>query len=76
MEKDFFELYERYPRLELEVGHNSVADWIIEVYDKRGKEPGDSGRPIVSVQNCTRDLAFAKAYVALAEYFCDKFGGY
>jgi len=76
MEKDFFELYERQPCLALEVGHNSVADWIIEVYDKRGKQPGDYGKPVVSVQNCTREEAFAKAYVALAEYFCDKFGGY
>ena len=46
------------------------------MYDKRGKELGDSGRPVVSVQNCTRDLVFATAYVALSEYFCDKFGGY
>ena len=76
MEKDFFELYERYPNLALEVGHNSTADWIIEVYDKRGKEVGNYGNPIVSVQNCTRDIVFAKAYIALAEYFCDKFGGY
>jgi|WetSurMetagenome_2_1015567.scaffolds.fasta_scaffold04048_3 hypothetical protein len=76
MEKDFFELYEMKPNLALEIGHNSIADWIIEVYDKRGKEAGNYGKPVVSVQYCTREVAFAKAYVELSEYFSEKFGGY
>jgi hypothetical protein len=35
MEKDFFELYEKHDHMELEIGHNSVADYCIEVFDKR-----------------------------------------
>lgn len=76
MEKDFFELYSRHELLSLEVGHNSIADWNILVYDRRGKSTGDFGDPVIHVQGSDRELAFAKAYVALAEYFSENFGGY
>jgi hypothetical protein len=76
MEKDFFELYSRKDLLGLEVGHSSICDWSIRVYDRRGKEVGNWGNPIVSVQKCTRELTFATAYTELAEYFFEQFGGY
>lgn len=76
MEKDFFELYARHELLALEVGHNSVADWNVIVYDRRDKKSGDWGNPVVHIQESHRELAFAKAYEKLAEYFSEKFGGY
>lgn len=76
MEKDFFELYERQSLLALEVGHNSVADWNVIVYDKKGKQLGDYGDPVVHVQDCLRETAMARAYVALIEYLSEHRGGY
>jgi hypothetical protein len=74
--KEFFDLYEAQSNLSLEVGHNSVADWMIFVYDKRGKASGQYGDPVVQTQSCDRNLAFAKAYCELAEYLSDNRGGY
>jgi len=75
MEKDFFELYERQSNLALEVGHNSIADWCITIYDTTGKGLKDS-ESVITEQECTRELAFAKAYAGLCEYLSDKRGGY
>ena len=76
MEKDFFELYNCHSMLALEVGHNSVADWNVIVYDRRGKPVGNWGEPVIHCSGCHRELVFADAYSKLAEYFSDKFGGY
>ena len=76
MEKDFFELYMRHPLLALEVGHNSVADWNVIIYDRRGKQLGNYGDPVVYASGCLREAVFAQAYTKLAEYFSDKLGGY
>lgn len=76
MKKDFFELYDSHTMLALEVGHSSITDWNVIIYDLRGKEPGNWGNPIIHIQDCHRELAFAKAYVELAEYFSEHLGGY
>jgi hypothetical protein len=76
MEKDFFELYARHSLLALEVGHNSIADWNVIVYDRRGKQPGNWGDPAISCSGCHRELVFAEAYTKLAEYFSERMGGY
>lgn len=76
MEKDFFELYQAREKLSVVVGHNSVADWTITVCDRRAKPLSDVPEPVVQVQESTRELAFAKAYVALAEHFLTTYGGY
>lgn len=76
MEKDFFELYERQSNLALGVGHNSIADWCLVIYDTAGKGLADAGEPVINLQECTRELAFAKAYADLCEYLSDKRGGY
>ena len=76
MENDFFDLYEAQGALSLEVGHNSVADWNIHIYDRRGKSLADAKSPDVSVGGCTRKEVFAKAYVALTEYLSETRGGY
>lgn len=76
MEKDFFDLYERHPLLALEVEHSSIADWNVLVYDRRGKEFGTWGDPVIRVKGTHRELVFAKAYAELAEYFSEHFGGY
>lgn len=76
MEKDFFELYMKHPLFALEVGHNSVADWNVIVYDKRGKPPGDYGEPVVHESGGHREAVFAHAYTKLAAYFSETLGGY
>jgi hypothetical protein len=76
MEKDFFKLYTSHELLALEVGHNSVVDWNVIVYDCRGKEVGNWGDPVIHVQGSHRELVFAKAYAELAEYFSEHLGGY
>ena len=76
MEKDFFALYSKHELLALEVGHNSIVDWNIRVYDRRGKEAGNWNDPVIHVQGCHRELVFAEAYTKLAEYFSEKLGGY
>jgi len=76
MEKDFFELYERQSCLALEVGHNSIADWCLVVYDTKGKGLADAGEPVVNIQECIRELAFAKAYAELCKYLSETRGGY
>jgi hypothetical protein len=69
MEEDFFDLYTRSELLALEVGHNSIADWNIYIYDRRGKEAGNWGSAVIHAQGCDRKLVFAEAYTKLAEYF-------
>lgn len=73
MEKDFFELYSRHPLLALEVGHNSIADWNVIIYDQRGKQAGE---PVIHCSGCHRELVFAQAYTKLAVYFSKHLGGY
>lgn len=70
MEHDFFELYERQQGLSIEVGHNSVADWVLVVKDRR------AGKDAVFVQDCDRKKVFSEAYYRLAEYLSDTRGGY
>lgn len=76
MEKDFFELCERQTNLALEVGHNSIADWCVTIYDTKGKGLVGAGEPVISTQECKRELAIAKAYTALCDYLSETRGGY
>lgn len=75
MEKDFFDLYENQSNLAVEVGHNSIADWCITVYDKSGATLKDS-KQVVFVQECNRILAFSKAYNELCKHLSETRGGY
>jgi len=72
MENDFFNLYEKQSNLELEVGHNAVADWCLYITDKAS----DSKTHAVFVQHCDRKKVFAMAYDRLTEYLSDTRGGY
>ena len=75
MMNSFFELYERQSNLSLEIGHNSIADWGVRIYDTQGCLLRDA--PVaVYVEDCGYELALAKAYVALCEYLGEKRGGY
>jgi hypothetical protein len=76
MEKAFFELYEAQGCLALEVGHNSIADWNIHIYDRKEKALVECTSPVISVGDTHRELTFAKAYVALTEYLSETRGGY
>lgn len=76
MEADFFELYERQTRLTVEVGHNSVADWCIEVWDRKLDTVDGRANPIFSLQDCDRKKIFAEAYSKLAGYLSETRGGY
>jgi hypothetical protein len=75
MEKSFFELFERQGCLALEVGYNSVADWNVIVYDKSGCSLAEA-KQAVHVQDCSREHAFARAYIELADYLLNERGGY
>ena len=75
MEKDFFDLYENQTNLAVEVGHNSVADWCITVYDKRSTTLENS-KQVVFIQECNRILAFSVAYTELCKYLSETRGGY
>lgn len=72
MEKDFFILYSSKNHLSLSIGHNNTADWCIEVFDYKKSKL----EPIFIIQCCVREEAFAKAYVKLADYFNNDYGGY
>jgi hypothetical protein len=74
MEDDFFKLYERQSLLAVEVGHNSIADYCIRVYDRQGKEYW--GAPIISESGPDRKQVFARAYIALTDYLSNTRGGY
>lgn len=76
MEADFFELYESQPRLNVQLGHNSVADWCIEIWDRTNGKIGERGEPIISLQDCDRKKVFAEAYSKLADYLSETRGGY
>ena len=47
--------------------HNSVADWCISIYDRKGKTLSECVTPEIQVQNPTRKLA---------EYLSETRGGY
>ena len=76
MESDFFDLYQRQSLLALEVGHNSVADWGVHIYERRNKPPGQWGNPVISKSGPDRKKVFASAYIALTEYLSETNGGY
>lgn len=76
METEFFDMYERQGCLAVEVGHNSIADWCITIYDISGKTLGEAREPTIEIQECDRSLAFAKAYAALAEHLSNTREGY
>lgn len=66
---DFFDLYQDQSMLALEVGHNGIVDWNIFVWERRGKQPGNWGDPVIQVTNMpSREEAFARAYDALKDY--------
>jgi hypothetical protein len=76
MEKEFFDLYARQSLFALEVGHNSIADWGVHIYDRRGKASGDWGSPVISETGPDRARVFARAYLAFTEYMSSTRGGY
>lgn len=76
MEKDFFDLYENQPVLALEVGHNSIADWCLVIYDIKGTTLCETTKPIINIQGSDRRLVFSRAYAELCEYLSKERGGY
>lgn len=56
----------------LEIGYSSVVDWCIIVHLIVKNEK----KCVVSVQNCDREYAFAKAHVELKEWLLENEGGY
>ncbi|WP_299197005.1 hypothetical protein [uncultured Amphritea sp.] len=76
MEHDFFEMYENQGCLSLELGHNSVADWVLVIRDKKDTRIGEQGKQIFQVQSCDRKKVFAEAYHLLTEYLSEERGGY
>ena len=76
MERDFYELYETAIKqsvpLTVSAGHNPVADWCIEVYDRSISRD----KPVVAVQNCDRLCVFAAAFSKLSEHLLETRGGY
>ena len=76
MEERFFNLYSRHGSLMLEVGHNSVADWNVIIYDRKGKAISECDKPAINVQESDRSIAFARAYVELTDYLSEHRGGY
>ena len=53
--------------LEITIGHNKVADWSIEIIH------WDSNTIIFNEFDCNIELLSSKAYIALYEWFLDKF---
>lgn len=76
MEKVFFELYENQSCMAVEVGHNSIAGWCINIYDVKGKKLGETHDAAISIEESLMELAFAKAYIGLCEYLLEVRGGY
>lgn len=72
---ELLELYERQGGLAIEIGHNSIADWCITIYDRKGATLADA-KIAIQVQECGYELAAAKAYVELCEYLSETRGGY
>ena len=71
MEEKFFDLYENNEgRLRLELEHNSVADWILEIEHKKDK------KIIIKIQECDRTKLFALAYCKLTDFLSENYGGY
>lgn len=75
MENDLFDLYERHGSLVIEVGHNSVADWVIVIYDRKNRSLSDA-KVAVHVGSNIRKTAFADAYLKLVDYLSETRGGY
>ena len=74
-ERDFFELYDFHSCLALEVGHNSIADWNVIVYDRKHGKLADI-KPVIHVSGSNRISVFAEAYTKLVEYYNEHRGGY
>ena len=72
---ELLELYEQHANLALEIGHNSVVDWNVRIYDKTGTTLKDAPL-VVETNDCNYQLALAKAYVDLCEYLSETRGGY
>jgi hypothetical protein len=72
--KAFFDLYERQSNLSLEVGHNSVADWCVIIYDRQAG--ARESKRVILIQECDYELAIAKAHVELCKYLSQTRGGY
>ena len=77
MERAFFGLFAKHKEvLYLDVGYLRSCDWTITVCDMRDRDAVDGSGFVVCVQSCDRQLVFAKAYAALAEWYSIEFGGY
>lgn len=68
--------------MHIEIGYNKTCDWNIYIY-KKGcaedyvKSPVSRKDAIIcNVQSCDMELAFAKAQVAVKEWFLENCGGY
>lgn len=71
---DFFKLWEQAlnqaPALELQINYHKISDWTIAI---GGRE---SDKPYFETDDSSRERCFAKAYLWLSEYLCEKYGGY
>lgn len=61
--------------MHLEIYYSKITDWNIDIYKKGCGENGENLR-ICNVQDCDMELCFARAHVALKEWFCENEGGY
>ena len=76
VESKLFDLAEKQPRFPLSFGYNSVSDWMVAIYDRKGKPMGSWGEPIITTQSCDRHAAIAEAYFKFTEFLCEECGGY
>lgn len=78
MEKEFFDLFaKRKDVLLLDVSYDRQCDWTIIVSDRSNDlSPGEVIPQIFIHQHPDRSLCFAKAYASLADWYCEKLGGY
>lgn len=68
--------------MHVDIGYSKTTDWHIYIY-KRGcadkypdsKKDGNDA-VIVNVQGCDIELCFARAHIALKEWFLENEGGY
>lgn len=61
--------------MHLEIYYSKITNWCINIYKKGCGENGEDSK-ICNVQDCDMELCFARAYVALKEWFCKNEDGY
>lgn len=65
---ELFDLCERTGGLYVNLGHNSIADWVLTIKTKDGFD--------FMAQDCDRFVVISKGYAALTDFLSEKRGGY